>query len=309
MRRFYTAQGFGPDYRLPGLSHRTGHGIGMDGHEPVNLVRGEATPLAPGMCFSNEPGLYLPGRFGIRLEDCFHMTEGRAGVVLQTAAVYRSPDRLSVTLEEQGYALWSSRLDDGERIELAALFDGWPAGRPGQRIDAGRVMQLAGVRRLIADQAPAMRPVRAVLFDKSDDANWALAWHQDRTIEVVERRDVEGFGPWTVKQGRVHVAPPVALLERMMTVRSISIRSMPIMRLCCRAGLASAGPDIRRCNRGRGGPAGRGDVPGGGGFGLALSHAYPSWLCPVEPGRHRRVLQIDLSADDLPGGLSWAVDG
>ncbi|MEK9210138.1 M24 family metallopeptidase [Sphingomonas sp. 2378] len=75
VRRFYTAQGFGPDYRLPGLSHRTGHGIGMDGHEPVNLVHGEATPLAPGMCFSNEPGLYLPGKFGIRLEDCFHMTE------------------------------------------------------------------------------------------------------------------------------------------------------------------------------------------------------------------------------------------
>ncbi|WP_405051329.1 M24 family metallopeptidase [Sphingomonas sp. LC-1] len=75
VRRFYTAQGYGPDYRLPGLSHRTGHGIGMDGHEPVNLVRGEATPLAPGMCFSNEPGLYLPGRFGIRIEDCFHMAE------------------------------------------------------------------------------------------------------------------------------------------------------------------------------------------------------------------------------------------
>ncbi|MBB3878512.1 M24 family metallopeptidase [Sphingomonas pseudosanguinis] len=75
VRRFYTAQGYGPDYRLPGLSHRTGHGIGMDGHEPVNLVRGEATPLAPGMCFSNEPGLYLPGKFGIRLEDCFHITE------------------------------------------------------------------------------------------------------------------------------------------------------------------------------------------------------------------------------------------
>ena len=47
----------------------------MDGHEPVNLVRGETTPLAPGMCFSDEPGLYLPGKFGIRLEDCFQMTE------------------------------------------------------------------------------------------------------------------------------------------------------------------------------------------------------------------------------------------
>jgi len=75
VRAFYAAQGFGPGYRLPGLSHRTGHGIGLDGHEPVNLVHGEATPLVPGMCFSNEPGLYLPGRFGVRLEDCFHMTE------------------------------------------------------------------------------------------------------------------------------------------------------------------------------------------------------------------------------------------
>jgi Xaa-Pro dipeptidase len=74
VRRLYVAEGFGPDYRLPGLSHRTGHGIGMDGHEPINLVRGEKTPLAAGMCFSNEPGIYLPGKFGIRLEDCFYMT-------------------------------------------------------------------------------------------------------------------------------------------------------------------------------------------------------------------------------------------
>ena len=74
VRRFYAGLGYGPDYRLPGLSHRTGHGIGLDGHEPVNLVRGEATPLVPGMCFSDEPGLYLPGKFGVRLEDCFHMT-------------------------------------------------------------------------------------------------------------------------------------------------------------------------------------------------------------------------------------------
>jgi Xaa-Pro dipeptidase len=75
VRAFYQAQGYGPGYKLPGLSHRTGHGIGLDGHEPVNLVHGEATPLAPGMCFSNEPGIYLPGKFGVRLEDCFHMTD------------------------------------------------------------------------------------------------------------------------------------------------------------------------------------------------------------------------------------------
>jgi Xaa-Pro dipeptidase len=75
VRRQYEAWGYGPGYELPGTSHRTGHGIGMEGHEPVNFVHGETTRLAPGMCFSNEPGIYLPGKFGIRLEDCLHMTE------------------------------------------------------------------------------------------------------------------------------------------------------------------------------------------------------------------------------------------
>jgi Xaa-Pro dipeptidase len=75
VRRLYEGFGYGPGYKLPGCSHRTGHGIGLDGHEPVNLVRGEMTKLAPGMCFSNEPGIYIPGKFGVRLEDCFHMTD------------------------------------------------------------------------------------------------------------------------------------------------------------------------------------------------------------------------------------------
>ncbi|MBL8649345.1 MAG: aminopeptidase P family protein [Sphingopyxis sp.] len=75
VRSYYAGLGWGPGYKLPGTSHRTGHGIGLDGHEPVNLVRGETTKLAPGMCFSNEPGIYIPGEFGIRLEDCFYMTE------------------------------------------------------------------------------------------------------------------------------------------------------------------------------------------------------------------------------------------
>ena len=76
VRAWYATLGYGPGYKLPGLSHRTGHGIGMDGHEPVNLVHGEKTALEVGMCFSNEPGIYIPGSFGIRLEDCFHMTAG-----------------------------------------------------------------------------------------------------------------------------------------------------------------------------------------------------------------------------------------
>ena len=75
VREMYAAEGWGPDYAAPGLTHRLGHGIGLDGHEPINFVRSETTRLAPGMCFSNEPGIYIPGEFGVRLEDCLYMTE------------------------------------------------------------------------------------------------------------------------------------------------------------------------------------------------------------------------------------------
>jgi Xaa-Pro dipeptidase len=74
-RKVLTDAGFGPGYKLPGLPHRTGHGIGMDGHEWGNMVPGNRKLLEPGMCFSIEPMIVLPGEFGIRLEDCVYMTE------------------------------------------------------------------------------------------------------------------------------------------------------------------------------------------------------------------------------------------
>ena len=74
VRDFYEQHGWSRDYGLPGLSHRTGHGIGLDVHEAPYLVRNDPTPLQAGMCFSDEPGIYIPGEFGIRLEDCWHMT-------------------------------------------------------------------------------------------------------------------------------------------------------------------------------------------------------------------------------------------
>jgi Xaa-Pro dipeptidase len=73
-RKVIVDAGFGPGYKVPGLPHRTGHGIGLDGHEWTNFVLGNTTPLQVGMCFSDEPTVAIPGEFGVRHEDCLYMT-------------------------------------------------------------------------------------------------------------------------------------------------------------------------------------------------------------------------------------------
>ena len=73
-RKVLTDAGFGPGYKIPGCPHRTGHGIGMDGHEWGNMVLGNKLPLQAGMCFSIEPTISIYGEFGVRLEDCAYMT-------------------------------------------------------------------------------------------------------------------------------------------------------------------------------------------------------------------------------------------
>ena len=74
-RKVIEDAGFGKNYGLPGLPHRTGHGIGLEGHEWTNFVKGNTTKIAPGMCFSDEPTISIPGEFGIRLEDCVYIGE------------------------------------------------------------------------------------------------------------------------------------------------------------------------------------------------------------------------------------------
>jgi Xaa-Pro dipeptidase len=83
--------GFGPDYKVPGLPHRTGHGIGLEGHEWTNFVKGNMTPLAPGMCFSDEPMIAIPGEFGIRLEDCVYIAEDGAHFFTKQATAIDKP--------------------------------------------------------------------------------------------------------------------------------------------------------------------------------------------------------------------------
>ncbi|MGH6751607.1 MAG: phytanoyl-CoA dioxygenase family protein, partial [Bradyrhizobium sp.] len=112
--------------------------------------------------------------------------------------------------------------------ELQGLLDSVVNLSPDQ---AGiRLHGIAAVRRFLVPSGPvwkvaaavlgeACHPVRTILFDKTASTNWGLPWHQDRTIAVVERVEVAGYGPWTVKSGLAHVAPPFDLLAGMVTLR------------------------------------------------------------------------------------------
>lgn len=97
-RAVLAGAGLSPDYDLPGLPHRTGHGIGLDIHEWPYLVRGNVQPLLVGMCFSNEPMICLPGEFGVRLEDHFYLTE--AGPRWFTQPAHSIDDPFGVAVQD-----------------------------------------------------------------------------------------------------------------------------------------------------------------------------------------------------------------
>lgn len=153
---------------------------------------------------------------------------------------------------------------------------------------------------------PQCHPVRAILFDKSAGQNWSLGWHQDRTIAVRQRIDVDGFGPWSMKSGMVHVEPPFDLLAGMVTVR-VHLDAVP----ATNAPLLIA-PGSHK--RGRIPTAEILDIVQHCGVLKCLAAAGDIWLyaTPVlhasdaatEP-RHRRVLQVDYAVGELPGGLAW----
>lgn len=88
-RQVVTDAGFGPDYKY--FTHRVGHGIGMEGHEWTYLVRGNKTRLEPGMTFSDEPGIYIPGEFGMRCEDIMAITENGAELLTGQAHSLERP--------------------------------------------------------------------------------------------------------------------------------------------------------------------------------------------------------------------------
>lgn len=165
-----------------------------------------------------------------------------------------------------------------------------------------RVLELA--RAVIGSNAFV---VRTLFFDKNEKTNWKVAWHQDLTIAVKRQREVVGFGPWSIKDGVVHVQPPISVLERMVTVRvhlddcntdNGQLRVLPGSR---RGGRLIA-EEIeawksraaeRMCLVKRGGVVVM--KP------LVLHASSPA----LEP-RHRRVVHLEFAAEKLPAGLQWA---
>ena len=169
-------------------------------------------------------------------------------------------------------------------------------------VSAGALHAVAATR--LGDAA---RPVRAILFDKTAATNWALGWHQDRTIVVRERVDLPGYGPWSVKAGLQHVEPPFAIIEGMMTLRvhldDVPADNAPLLvaRGSHRLGRipeADIADTVARCGVATC-LAMRGDVWA---YATAILHASAA---AAKVRARRRVLQVDYSAGELPAPLAW----
>lgn len=210
----------------------------------------------------------------------------------------------------------AERLDSIASPLMGAIMDlvaPLPEDRPGLRLQGvAGLSELLGPAGVIGQSVAAaaggeMSPVRAILFDKNAATNWALGWHQDRTICVRERRDVADFGPWTVKAGLLHVAPPFELLARMVTIR-IHLDDVPhdnapllIAPGSHRFGLVRedrieavvAECGVHACT------ALAGDVWV---YATPILHASDAAATPTR----RRVLQVDYAGFGLPGGLEWS---
>jgi hypothetical protein len=217
----------------------------------------------------------------------------------------------AATFAKDGALRIRAALDQSDLLGLEEAVANLPPDQAGIRlhgISALRPLLTSGAIWTVAASllGDAARPVRAILFDKTPAANWGLPWHQDRTIVVTRRVAVEGFGPWTIKSGLLHVAPPFDLLAGMVTLR-VHLDPVPETN----APLLIA-PGSHRL----------GQIPEGElkaivrqcGITTCLADAGDIWLyaTPIlhcseaarEPA-HRRVLQVDFAAGDLPGGLTW----
>lgn len=215
-------------------------------------------------------------------------------------------------LESDGAELHRQALSAHDVEQLRAAGESRLGGKAGFRIFGGpiaaRILDAAFAPTAIAARllGPEGCPVRAILSDKTAEANWSVGWHQDRTIAVRQRREVAGFGPWSAKDGIPHVEPPVALTAGMLTIRvhldACGPENAPLLIAPGSHRLGRVpGPDIATAVDRLGSVACLADVGDVWVYATAILHA--SERSRIDS--RRRVLQIDYAAAPLPGGLEW----
>lgn len=217
-------------------------------------------------------------------------------------------------VDEHGFRLISQVLSEAEVRQL--LTDVVVSDAAGRRnmLDMPAVATLARSAKLIGLVRPHMggvpRPVRAIWFNKSAEANWLVAWHQDLAIAVRERINVPGFGAWSVKEGVKHVQPPVEMLERMLTVRihlddaDSENGALRVIAGTHRLGRLSAEQIavIRADQEETLCAAAAGDA-------LLMRPLLLHASGRSTSERPRRVLHLEYAAEELPGGLAWRESG
>jgi hypothetical protein len=213
-----------------------------------------------------------------------------------------------------GICLIRRLLPEAHLAPLRAAVDACVTRGPGNRVFSLPRLDGLDIASRLGDLATRLsgkraRLVRILAFDKTPETNWGVPWHQDRTVAVRRRAEVDGFGPWSVKAGVPHVAPPQALLEAMFCLRlhlddcgpdngplKIIAGSHRLGRLPVRAVLdLGARETATTCL------AAAGDV-------LAMKALTVHASDPASVPAHRRVLHLDFSTVDLPPPLEWAVD-
>ncbi len=217
-------------------------------------------------------------------------------------------DELARRVEDEGFAAVSSCLDEHTVQSLSAVLDrSKHAQRNLLHIPAVRDLALAtAVKQLVGTiLGSECFAVRGILFNKTPESNWKVVWHQDRTIAVRERRDVAQFGPWTTKQGVLHVQPPPRVMATMLAIRLYLDESnenngpLRVIPGSHKEGVLSAEQIGALKER----PSAVCTVPRGGAILMRplLLHASSACLKPEQ----RRVIHLEFAADDLPGGLKW----
>ena len=229
------------------------------------------------------------------------------------AAVFNERQAIA-DFESTGICLIPRLLPEAHLGPLRAAVDACVTGGPGNRVFSLPPTDGPDVPSLLRDLATRLvvrpaRLVRILAFDKTPETNWGVPWHQDRTVAVKRRVEADGFGPWSVKAGVPHVAPPEALLEAMFSLRlhlddcgpengplkiipgSHRLGRLPVRDVLDLGARASA----VTCH------AAAGDV-------LAMKALTVHASDPAQAAAHRRVLHLDFSTADLPPPLEWALD-